>query len=256
MANTGLSVNINFDQFKEQLQKVTKVEQVFRDSLDLVAAQAYAEAIRLVQLKLRSNRNLYLENLSLEKSKNKNDPTYIIILREKALWIEEGVPAHNLKKTHLKNRESVIIPFQHNKNIPSLMSEKQQLIYKEIKSALRKENINLSKPITNIKGLPVLSTAKRVTPAAILTDVPSQFKSRATGQSILNNLNVYQHQIKTPRGNKVQKTLMTFRTLNKSSTGWNIPELKGVKILDEVYTWILENYTKVITEKLMNINLL
>lgn len=255
MASNGLSVNINFDQFKEQLQKIPKLEQVFRDSLDLVAVQAYAEAIRLVQAKLRSNRNIYLENLALEKSKNKNDPTYIIVLREKALWVEEGVPAHNLKKTHLKNRESVIIPFQHNKNIPSLMSNKQQLIYKEIKSALRKEQINLSRPITNSKGVPVISTLKKITPAAILTNVPSQFKSKATGQSILNNLNIYQHEIKTPKGVKIQKTLMTFRTLNKNSTGWNVPELKGVKILDEVYTWILENYTRIIAEKLMNINL-
>jgi len=257
MANdSGFKLDINFDQFRQQLSKISGIENIFLNALDVVAVQAYSEAVRLAQNKLRSTRNLYLENLILEKPKSKKNPVYIIVLRDKATWIEEGVPAHNLKKTHLKNRNSVVIPFKHNQNIPSLMSSKQQVIYNEIKKTLKKEKISLKNPITNTQGVPVISTVKKIIPAAIITDVPSQFKSKQTGKSILNNLTIYQHETKTPKGKSVQKTIMTFRTLNKNSKGWDIPELKGVKILDEVFSWILENYLKIITEQLIRINLL
>jgi len=255
MADGNFSLDINFDSFKEQILKLTNIGPTLNRSIESVATQAYGEAIRLAQEKLRTNRNIYLENLLLEKSKNSNENTYVIILREKALWVEEGVAAHNLKKTHLKNRDSVIIPFEHNKNIPSMMSDKQQQIYKEIKNVLRKEKINIAKPIVSSAGVPIISTIKKITPAAVITNVPSQYKSKATGQSILNNLNIYQHELKTKSGPKIQKTMMTFRTLNKQSTGWNVPELKGVKILDTTYQWILENYMRIITEYLLRINL-
>lgn len=255
MAGNNFNLEINFDQFKQQVAKISNAGDIFKQALDLVATQAYGEAIRLAQEKLRSTRNLYLENLALEKSNDIKNPTYIIVLREKALWVEEGVAAHNMKKTHLKNKDHVVIPFQHNKNIPSLMSNKQYNIYKEIKSILKQEKISLAKPITNAKGVPVISTVKKITPAAIITNVPSQFKSKATGQSILNNLTIYQNEIKTAKSTKVQKTIMTFRTLNKQSTGWNVPELKGAKIFDQVYQWILENYLRIVTEQLGKINL-
>lgn len=255
MANNPFSLNVDFSQFQQQLEKLLNIEPIINKSIEVLAAQAYGAALQKVQEKLRSTRNIYLENLALEKKNQGKDPIYIIVLREKALWIEEGVPAHNLKKTHLKKRNSVIIPFQHNKNQPSLMSEKQQQIYKEIKTVLRKEKISLAKPILNNSGAPIISTVKKITPAAIITNIPSQFKSKSSGESILNNLNVYQHQINTKQGTKVQKTLMTFRTLNKKSSGWDIPTLPAAKILDQTYQWILENYLKIIMEQLMRINL-
>jgi len=66
MANdSGFKLDINFDQFRQQLSKISGIENIFLNALDVVAVQAYSEAVRLAQNKLRSNRNLYLENLIL-----------------------------------------------------------------------------------------------------------------------------------------------------------------------------------------------
>lgn len=254
MANT-FNFSLDLQPFKDQIDKIKNIDSVLKASLESLSTQAYGEAIRLVQEKLRSNRNLYLENLSMKKQGNNNSPEYVIILREKALWIEEGLPARNLKDTHLKGKQSVVIPFTHNKNQQSLMSDKQFLIYGEIKDALRKEKISLAKPIRNSNGTAVISTVKKVTPAATLVNVPSYFKSKSTGQSILNNLQIYQHQT-AGKNPKIKKTLMTFRTMSKNSKGWDVPALKGAKILDEVYQWILDNYSRIITQHIQRINLL
>lgn len=254
MANS-FDFSLDIQPFKDQIEKIKNVDNVLRKSIESLSTQAYGEAIRLVQLKLRSNRNLYLENLSLKKVNDGNAPEYAIILREKALWIEEGLPARNLKDSHLKGKQSVVIPFTHNSNQPSLMSDKQLLIYGEIKEALKKEKISLAKPIRNANGSAVISTVKKVTPAATLVNVPSYFKSKSTGQSILNNLQIYQHQGPGPNA-KIKKTLITFRTMSANSKGWDVPALKGVKILDEVYQWILDNYAKIITQHIERINLL
>lgn len=252
---SNFSFTLDIKPLTDQFAKIKGIDASLKKAIDSLATQAYGEAIRLVQLKLRSNRNLYLENLALDKKQTGGAPEYVIILRDKAMWIEEGLPARNLKDSHLKGKQSVVIPFTHNKNQRSLMSDKQFMIYDEIKAALKQEKISLTRPILNSNGSIALSTVKKIVPAATLVNVPSYFKSKSTGQSILNNLQVYQHQGPGPNA-KVKKTLMTFRTMSANSKGWDVPELKGVKILDEVYQWILDNYSRIITQSIERINLL
>jgi len=251
----GKDFDIKFDlsQLEKEFNFFKDINKNLSKAMDNLAGQAYEKAIELAQEKLKSRRDTYLKNLSFKKEGSGENTIYYIVLSEKALWIEEGVGAHNMKDTHLKGKDKVIIPFQHNKGQPSMMPKKQQELYGEVKSFLKKQKMSLNKPITDHAGKAILSSPGNVQPAASFGSVPSKHKSKKTGESVLNRLNIYQTAIKDSKGNeKITKTAITFRTLSKNSGDdeWNVPELKPAKILDEVYTWILQNYQKILMEQL------
>lgn len=250
--------NLKFDlsQLQEQMSYFKDLNKNVSKALDNLAGQAYEKAIELAQQKLKSRRDTYLKHLSFTKEGSGDNTVYIIVLSEEALWIEEGVAAHNMKSTHLNGKDKVVIPFQHNKGIPSMMPQKQADMYKEVKSFLKKNKMSLNKPILNKTGSPTISTPGNVKPAASFGSVPSKHVSKKSGKSLLNNLNVYQHESTSQSGKKkTTSTAMTFRTLsrNSSDSEWNVPNLPGAKILDEVYDWILQNYERILQESLANI---
>ncbi len=247
--------NIKFDlsPLVEQMSYFKDIDKKLATALDSLAGQAYEKAIELAQQKLKSRRDTYLKHLSFTKQGQGNDTVYLIVLSEEALWIEEGMSAHNMKDTHLNGKDKVIIPFQHNKGMPSMMPKKQAELYKEVKSFLKKNKMSLNKPIMDKAGKSNISSAGNVKPAASFGSVPSKHVSKKTGESVLNRLNVYQHQSQTKTGKtKTTSTAMTFRTLSQNSdkSEWNVPQLPPAKILDEVYDWILQNYEKIMQESI------
>ncbi len=115
--------------------------------------------------------------------------------------------------------------------------------------------MSLNKPINDSAGKPILSSASNVRPAASFSNVPSKHVSKKSGESVLNRLNVYQHSTQDKQGKqKITSTAMTFRTLSKNSDNdeWIMPESKSkaVHILDDVYSWILQNYERILMESL------
>lgn len=253
MATYGLQFDLS--QLEKEFSFFNDINKRLENAIETLAAQAYGQAIKLTQEQLTSRRNTFLENLSFSKEGSGKDAVYVIILNAKAMWIEEGHEAFNLKDT-LKGETSRVVPFKHNSNQPSLQSAKQQQAYSEIKSFLKKNKVSLSKPITNQAGQPILSSPGNVRPAATFSKVPSSTVSKKSGESILNRMNIYQHETTGKGGQKsIQKSIMTFRTVSQNSdtSEWNIPPLKAAKIMDQTYQWILENYEKIISEALVDI---
>lgn len=246
-------IKFDLNELKEQFDFFKNINKHLSKAMDNLAGQAYEKAIELAQEKLKSRRDTYLKNLSFKKEGQGENTIYYIVLSEKALWIEDGVPAHNMRDTHLNGKDKIIIPFQHNKGQPSMMPQKQADMYKDVKSFLKKQKLSLNKPINDSSGKPILSSPGNVKPAASFGSVPSKHVSKKSGESLLNRLNIYQSNTQDKSGNsKMTTTAMTFRTLSKNSPDdtWNVPELKPVHILDEVYDWILQNYEKILMEQL------
>jgi hypothetical protein len=249
------SFDLKFDlsQLEKEFGFYKNINKHLADAIDNLAGQAYEKAIELAQQKLKSRRDIFLNNLEFKKEGSGNNAVYVILLNDGGMWVEDGVPAHNMKDTHLKGKDKVIIPFNHNKMQPSMMPPKQQQLYKEVKSFLKKQKMPLGKTINDNSGKPILSSPGNVKPAATFNNVPSSIKSKKSGESVLNRLNVYQTATQGKDGKqKITKTAMTFRTLSKNSGDdeWNVPDLKAAHILDEVYSWILQNYEKILMEKL------
>ncbi len=123
--------NLKFDlsQLEKELNFFKNINKHLSKAMDNLAGQAYEKAIELAQEKLKSRRDTYLKNLSFKKEGSGSETIYYIILSEPALWIEDGVPAHSMKSTHLKDKEKVIIPFNHNNGQPSMMPQKQQQLF-------------------------------------------------------------------------------------------------------------------------------
>ncbi|HMG15263.1 MAG TPA: hypothetical protein VK590_07455, partial [Saprospiraceae bacterium] len=94
--------------------------------------------------------------------------------------------------------------------------------------------------------------------AAMIKKVNSAYKGSVSGQSHLNNLNVYQSERINRQGNKsIDRTYMTFRTLSrKSKAKWIIPGKPGINIFDDIYKWIEQNYSKFLDEQLRNLEII
>jgi hypothetical protein len=258
MADFGIQFDLS--ELEKEFNFFKDINKHLNKAIEKLAGEAYEKAIQFVQQgpsKLTSRQAEYLKNLEFKKEGSGKDAMYIIILHEPAMWIEEGVKAHNMKDTHLKGKDKVIIPFNHNKRNAkgevqsSMMAPKQQDLYKEVKSFLKKNKVSLNKPINDNSGKPIISSPGNIKPAASFGKVPSKTVGKNSGESVLNRLNVYQHATKDKSGkSQITSTAMTFRTVSKNSEGWDVPDLKAALILDKVYSWILENYEKILMEQL------
>jgi len=254
MAGEDFNIKFDLSQLEKEFSFFKDINKRLNKAIDNLAGQAYEKAIELAQSQLKSRRDLFIQNLEFKKEGSGDNTVYYIIVHEKALWIEEGMPAHNMKGTHLKGKDKVIIPFNHNKNQKSMMAPKQQELYSEVKSFLKKNKISLNKPINDSMGKAIISKPGVVKAAASFGNVPSKTKSKRSGESVLNRLNVYQHESTNSAGkSKITSSAITFRTLSKGGEGWDVPDLKAAKILDQVYDFILQNYKKILEEQLPNL---
>ncbi len=260
MAADNIKVVVNVEPLLKTINSLKELKKPINQSIERLAMAAYNQAIALVNQKLKSDREkgIYLKNLHFEKNSTGGFNTYLIILNEEALFIEDGAPDQDMRKTHLKNRDYVRIPFKHSDKVPAGEKSKQSDIVREIKTAMKENKIPLTKAIVDKNGNPVLSAPGQPRAAAMIKKINSAYKGSVSGQSILNNLNVYQTERINRAGNKtIDRTYLTFRTLSKNSSAkWIIPGKPGIKIFDEVYKWIETSYQKFMDEQLKNLELI
>jgi hypothetical protein len=123
---------------------------------------------------------------------------------------------------------------------------------------MKENKIPLTKPILDKSGKPVISSPSSPRAAAMIKKVNSAYKGSVSGKSVLNNLNIYQTERTNRAGNKViDRQYFTFRTLSKNSKAkWTIPARDGIKVFDEIFKWVNENYKKFLDEQLKNIELI
>lgn len=255
MANNEIKVTINVEPLIKTIKQLSELKKPINQSIERLAMAAFDQAVALVNQKLKSDRErgIYLKNLHFEKNKTGGFDKYLIILDEPALYIEDGHPDIDMKKTHLKGRDYVRIPFKHKEK--GSEKNKQNDMMREIKTALKENKIPITKPILDKKGSAILSTKENPRAAAMIKRVNSNYKGSVSGQSFLNNLNVYQTERTNRAGNKViDKTYMTFRTLSKNSKAkWVIPGKPGINVFDDIYKFIETNYQKFLDEQLKNL---
>ncbi len=256
----NVKVTINVEPLLKTIQNLKELKKPINQSIERLSMAAYNQAIALVNQKLKSDRErgIYLKNLHFEKNSTGGFNTYLIILDEEALFIEDGHPDQDMRKTHLKGREYVRIPFKHSDKVPSGEKSKQGDILREIKTAMKENKVPLTKTILDKSGAPILSTPASPRAAAMIKKVNSVYKGSVSGKSILNNLNVYQTERTNRAGNKaIDRTYLTFRTLSKNSKAkWVIPGKPGINVFDEIYKWIEQNYNKFMDEQLKNLEII
>lgn len=96
--NIDLSALISL---KEELEP--GIKKALSDAARDLSLQAHAHIVEKVQEKLHSTRERYLAALSYEQV---DDSTWIINLDKSALWIEEGLPEHNMLDNLLKSKKA------------------------------------------------------------------------------------------------------------------------------------------------------
>lgn len=239
--NTDLSAFAGLSVITENLQK--EIEQAGEK---LVIA-THAKIIEDVNTRLHSSKNTYLSSLKVVRPSN---DTWIILLEPKAMWIEEGVaPNTEMIDQTLKGKESKVIPFQHNV-VKQEQTTAQASLTQTLKSEMKKKGIPFDRLERDSSGKPKIG---RLHSFDVIKNVP---KSKFTGQSYLQKVNVYQRQIKNSTGKmSTQRSIMTFRTMSVKQKGtgmWVHPGYAAQKFLDEAFEWAQNKWNNEILPDLLN----
>lgn len=233
----------DINSFTEEVQKKAKQE------IQTLAGQAHAMIGEKAQSRLRSTRQIYTDNLKIEKITSSGDnEIWSVHLLKPAKWIEDGQPKHNMIDYLLgsnsnvkkgantgkawvkrgKNGRYAAVPFEHSKP-SSQMSLAQNKIADYVKSELKKRG--LDKTITK-DGKPVLGKAAQVD--LIGRGSPQHEK---TWRPLLSGLTIYQREEKMKNGKtRIKRDVMTFRMVSDSQKGtgaWDHPGRAPANLFEE-----------------------
>jgi hypothetical protein len=230
-----------------------EIEEAITQGVKQVASMTYAKTQELASEKLKSTRQLYLDNLKFEEIEN---GIWVVSLDEPALWLEEGRKAGSMIPDLLKRNARTAkdgsrykaIPFSHNKP-SSQTSRKSQDIINLVKSELKARKIPYKKIEYNSDGSPRLGKLH------VINNINSPRPSIRASHGVLDSLTIYQ--TKLPSG-KIRRDIMTFRVASTKHEGskWIHPGIEAKKFMDEALEWaekifndeilpsILEKYTK------------
>jgi hypothetical protein len=240
----SLKLSANADAIASQFQEFAKeVEEDIRKAMEnlatLTRAQIALEAARGDD-KLNSTLHIYMDNLSDVQTSAPG--VYVITLDEKALWIEEGLTAHDMKPDLLQGKPYRVIPFKYNTK-PSQTEPSTQLIVSAIQRELKSRKIPYSGIEKNEDGSPKLGKLHDLKWGVNLRD---QRKDGTMGGNIgmkipgkgntprLQGLSIYQ-KIDKNTGN-VRRDILTFRTVSAgpaSEGKWLYPGLKAKRYMDK-----------------------
>lgn len=216
------------------------MEQEAREALEkgvkLLAMSTHAHVLEQAQQKLHSRLSMFKDGLEYQETDN----VYSIIIPDKIGWIEEGLPARNLKDVLLKspkaktgkNGKYMSIPFKHDK-APSQQTPIANSITGTLRAELKQRGIPY-KPLErdaagNVRTGKIHSNMNLGGLQRGATEINPAWKNPA-----LKGTNIYQHD---KGGGRFGKDIMTFRTISENSEGWNAPALEGGHFLDEASTW-------------------
>jgi hypothetical protein len=230
-----------------------EVEEALTQGVKQVASMTHAKTQELASEKLKSTRQLYLNNLEFKEIEM---GIWVVSLDQPALFIEEGRKSGSMipdllrrnAKTAKDGSRYKAIPFQHNKP-PSQTPRKSEEIVSLVKSELKARNIPYKKIEYNADGSPKLGRLH------VIKDIQSPRPSARASHGVLDSLTIYQ--TKLPSG-KIRRDIMTFRVASTKHEGskWIHPGMEGKKFMDEALEWaekifndeilpsILEKYTK------------
>jgi hypothetical protein len=246
----------------QERMKAIADEALARAAEDL-AAMAYSKVVELASSQLRTTRQEYLKHLSYEQA---GPSLWTVTLNSKAMWIEEGMPRHEMVDDLLKNarvsKKGVrykVIPFPikgASQTAPAALPIRMAAM-----GALRKAKINMRDIAKAVDGSPKIGSLHRldVMNSPIKTangphmgqGALGMVRQGMTGTPFLKGMNVMQ---RTMNGN-IQKTAMTFRvvtSLHKGSGRWVHPGVKAKKLLDQAFAWAENEWATVIKPDILN----
>lgn len=162
-----LTVELDMSALKQLGDDFKKLEGRISHEIQTLAMQTHSHILEEVQTKLHSRRQKYVENLGIQKL---NNDLYVITLKEPALWIEDGMPAHSMVDDLLKQSPNNpnskppkrtkkgelyrVIPFEHSKG-PTSQTPAQQSLTATIKEELKKRKIPYGKIERDGQGRPL-----------------------------------------------------------------------------------------------------
>jgi hypothetical protein len=240
----SLKLSANADAIAAQFQEFAKeveadINSAMRELATLTRAQIAMEAQRGDD-KLNSTQHIYMEALS--DVDDSAPGLYVITLDEKAMWIEEGLTAHDMKPDLLQGKTHRVIPFKYDTK-PTQTQPSTMLLVDAIKRKLKSEKIPYKNIEYNQDGSPKLGKLHDLKWGVNLRD---QRKDGTMGGNIgmkipgkgntprLQGLSIYQ-QIDKNTGN-VRRDILTFRTVSAgpaSDGKWLHPGLKAKKYMDK-----------------------
>ena len=225
----------------------------------LLVAQTHAFIIERASQRLHTRRGMYVEALSHFQDGEGN---FIISLNKKAVFIEDGMPAHSLLDDLLKSKKAkrakdgsvyVVVPFELKKG-PTQLTPAQISLSETLKSTMKKLKIPYGSLEKDANGTPKQGLLHRfdINDGPPKTQGPWGGSSQGhgplgavqqgnTGIPFLQGVNVYQRETENPDGSKsVKKSIVTFRVASskmKGSGKWDHPGLEPCGFFEEAVEW-------------------
>lgn len=247
-----------------------KIQRALNEAARDLATAVHAHILEEVQSKLHSTRDKYIAGLEFKQI---NDSTWVISLDKSAMWIEEGMPEHEMldnllsspkAKTAKDGSKYLVVPFDHKKG-PTQQTQAGKSLTDTIKQEMAKRKIPYGKVETDADGKPKIGLLHKfdVLKSPLKTqNAPGQGKGPIgqvrqgpTGIPFLQGVRVYQKKIKDAAGKEgVKRGIMTFRVASskhKGSGRWVHPGLEAKRFFEEAQEWALNQWTEKIMPDIM-----
>jgi truncated hemoglobin YjbI len=238
-----MKCNFDFSEIKQTLEELSKFSENQKEIMDKLAAETHAFIMNLANSELNSSKNKYLDNLELIEENG----VKIIVLREPAMWIEEGkkqgsmVPGFmdsDKAKTGKDGKKYLVIPFEHSKNSQDQNSKAKSLT-DSIKVEMKQRGIEWG-------GIQKTKKGKEIKGLTNSFNVSLKNASNEKSASYLRGVRVYQSRDKKTK--KMQQSVMTFRIAKEDSDGWIHPGTEAVDFFEKAMDYIDERIMELIIE--------
>lgn len=239
-----------------------KLDQALKNAAQSLAMQSHAHLMEEVNSKLNSTRQRYSDALTFAPV---NENTWIISLDRTMMWLEEGLPEHEMLDNLLKSPKAklakdgskyLVVPFQHNKGATQQTSAARDLTT-TIKQELKKRQIPYGSIERDDKGkaktgllhsFDIMKEPTKTKEGAGMGHGPmGQVRQGNTGIPFLQGVRVYQKN--TNSG--VKRGIMTFRVASSKHRGsgkWVHPGIEPRKFFDETAEWALKTWERMMPE--------
>ncbi len=246
-------------------------EKAMKDAARDLAAQTHAHIVEMVQEKLHSTRDKYIQAMNIDQV---DEDTWVITLDKSAMWIEEGIaPNKDMLDGLLKSKKAktakdgsryMVVPFQQNKG-PASSTPAQQSLTATLRAEMKKRKIpygGLEKDDYGAPKMGLLHSFDIMKNPVKTHNGPGQghgpkgaVRQGPTGIPFLQGVRIYQHQAKDREGkSKVQRSIMTFRVASSKHKGtgrWIHPGLEAKRFFDEAAAWAITTFETEIRDQIL-----
>jgi len=249
-----LNLNLNLGDLAGLEERLRiKADVLLETAAANLAVQSHGRIVEQAARKLHSSRSQYIEALSYEQLERGE---WVVRLDQKAMWIEEGMPRHEMIDDLLRNGARINPKTGvRYKAIPMAVKGKTstpaaaQILRQAAMGAIRAAGINMREIEKEVDGRVKQGLIHRLTVA----DHPLRTGTGAyqghgpmgeprqgmSGRAFLSGLQIRQRMI-GGTGGMVQRTALVFRvvsSLHKGTGRWVHPGFKAVKLFDEAHSW-------------------